>query len=402
VTQDTFNNRWNAVRAQFPGTETGIYLDVSARSLLFERGRAALSSHLDELSAGEVEKALLFETVEATRKLFARLIRSSPDEVSFTRNVTDGIAAFGASIEWKSGDNVVLCEELEHPANVYPWFGLSRRFGITIKTVSSEGGAVSVDHILSAIDANTRVVAISAISFAPGFTFAVSDLGEECRRRGVLLLVDAAQSIGIADIDVAAWKADAIVASTQKGLMSLYGLGFLYVRGEIAEMLRPAYLSRFGTDQDGHEAGLGEPETDAYARGARRFDVGNYNYPGIVTVGPAIQLLLEIGQANVEAYVFNLAKQFTNRILDLGLPVFGGRPGRHSSHIVTVGAALGVDHDATGDRNMLSLYEHLRDNKVRLSIRRNLLRFSFHIYNNESDIETVLKHVIGWMQREKA
>jgi cysteine desulfurase / selenocysteine lyase len=373
------SSRWDAVRSRFPGSETSPYLDVSGRSLLFEDGRAALNAHLDALSAGALDKAALFETVETTRKLLAILIRSTPDEICFTRNVTDGIAAFGASIEWKPGDSVVLCEALEHPANVYPWFGLSRKFGIRVKSVAPESGALSVDRIVNAIDANTRVVAISAVSFAPGFTFPVAELGAECRRRGVLLLVDAAQAIGIASIDVGKWHADAVVASTQKGLMALYGLGFLFVRREIAETLKPAYLSRFGIEEDGHEAHLGDPASDAYASGARRFDVGNYNYPGIVTVAPAIQMLLELGQEAVQNYVFDLARKFTNRILDLGLPVFGGRPGPHSSHIVTVGADLGSGHDSTGDHDMLSLYEHLRAGNVRLSIRRNLLRFSFHI-----------------------
>lgn len=396
----TESSRWDAVRSRFPGAATSPYLDVSGRSLLFEDGRAALNAHLDALSAGEIDKAALFETVESTRALFATLIRSTPDEVCFTRNVTDGIAAFGAGIEWKHGDSVVLCEALEHPANVYPWYGLSRKFGIRVKSVTPDRGALSLDRIIGAIDDTTRVVAISAVSFAPGFTFPVAELGAECRRRGVLLLVDAAQAIGIADIDVRKWNADAVVASAQKGLMALYGLGFLFIRREIAETLEPAYLSRFGVEEEGHEAHLGDPASDTYAPGARRFDVGNYNYPGIVTVAPAIQMLLELGQDAVQDYVHSLARTFTHRILDLGLPVFGGRPGPHSSQIVTVGADLGFGHDSTGDHNMLNLYEHLRANNVRLSIRRNLLRFSFHIYNNERDVDTVIGLVADWIKHQ--
>jgi cysteine desulfurase/selenocysteine lyase len=396
------SSRWDAVRSRFPGAETGPYLDVSGRSLLFEDGRTALNAHLDALSAGAVDKAALFKAVENTRELFATLVRSTPDEICFTRNVTDGIAAFGASIEWKPGDSVVLCEALEHPANVYPWFGLSRKFGIRVKSVAPDRGALSLDRIVDAIDAATRVVAISAVSFAPGFTFPVAELGAECRRRGVLLLVDAAQAIGIASIDVQKWNADAVVASTQKGLMALYGQGFLFIRREIAETLKPAYLSRFGVEQEGNEADLGDPALDVYAPGARRFDVGNYNYPGIVTVAPAIRMLLELGQETVQDYVHGLAHGFTDQILDLGLPVFGGRPGPHSSQIVTVGADLGSGHDSTGDHDMLSLYEHLRANKVRLSIRRNLLRFSFHIYNNERDIDTVIRLVAEWVRHRGA
>jgi cysteine desulfurase/selenocysteine lyase len=216
-------------------------------------------AHLVELSIGTINKQALFEAVEETRQLFAALIRCTPDEVAFTPNVTDGIAAFAAGMEWKEGDSVVLCEDLEHPANIYPWFNLARKFGVRVKNVQQDGGALSIERILAGIDISTRVVAISAVSFAPGFRFPVAELGAECRRRGVLLVVDAAQSIGVVDTDVTAWQADVVAASTQKGLMSLYGMGFLFVRREIAETLKPAYLSRFGVEQDGHEARVGDP-----------------------------------------------------------------------------------------------------------------------------------------------
>jgi cysteine desulfurase/selenocysteine lyase len=395
---ENLSSHWTEVRRRFPGTATGTYIDVAARSLLFEGGRAALNAHLDALTTGTLNKAALFEAVEETRHLFAALIRCTADEVAFTRNVTDGIAAFAAGIEWKEHESVVLCEALEHPANVYPWFGLSRKFGLRVKNVAPEGGALSIEKIIAAIDPSTRVVAVSAVSFAPGFRFPVAELGAECRRRGVLLVVDAAQSIGVVDTDVTAWQADAVAASTQKGLMSLYGLGFLYVRREVAETLKPAYLSRFGVQQDGHEARVGDPVSADYGAGARRFDVGNYNYPGVITVAPALRLLLDLGPQQVQAYVFDLARKFTDRILDLGLPVFGGRPGPHSSHIVTVGADLGYDHDAASDLDMSSLYQHLVANGVRLSIRRNLLRFSFHIYNNEQDIDVVASLFAEWIK----
>ncbi len=392
-------SRWAEVRSRFPGAATGPYLDVSARSLLFEDGRAALNAHLEALATGTLDKATMFETVEETRRLFAKLIRCTPEEVAYTRNVTDGIAAFGASLDWRAGDSVVLCEELEHPANVYPWFGLARKFGVRIKNVTPKAGVLPIDQIVAAIEPSTRVVAVSAVSFAPGFRFPVAELGTECRRRGVLLVVDAAQSIGITDTDVGAWQVDALAASTQKGLMALYGLGFLYIRREVAEILKPAYLSRFGVDQDGHEARIGDPGSAPYAAGARRFDVGNYNYPGVVTVEPVIRLLLDLGPQAVQTYVFDLARKFTDRMLDLGLPVYGGRSGPHSSHIVTVGEDLGYDHDATGDRDMFSLYQHLSASGVRLSIRRNLLRFSFHIYNNEQDIDVVAGLTADWIKQ---
>ncbi|MEA2918517.1 MAG: cysteine desulfurase / selenocysteine lyase [Bradyrhizobium sp.] len=389
--------RFVRIRDRFPGAKTGPYLDVSARGLLPDGTRAALDAYLDQNAAGSLDKGALFSGVEKTRALYASLVRAEPDEIAFTRNVTDGIATFGASLPWRAGDNVVICESLEHPANIFPWYGLSRRLGITVKNVPQENGRIPLEGILSQIDSATRVVAVSSVSFAPGFRFPVAELGAECRRRGVLSIVDGAQSVGVIDTDVKALNIDVLAASTQKYLLGLYGMGFLYVRKELAETLDPVFLSRFGVDLgDQHEASAGDASSYKLAEGAKRFDVGNYNYPAIIAVGRSIELLRDLGSKEVEAYVCGLARDFAKRMLDAGLAVFGGQPGPLNSHIVTVGQSLGFDHDSAADKDMLDLYKYLTANGVRLGIRRDLLRFSFHIYNNQDDIDLVLDLVLQW------
>ena len=69
--------------------------------------RAALDRYLDQNEAGTLDKAEMFAAVERTRALFAQLIGADPDEIAYTRNVTDGIATLAASLPWKPGDNVM-------------------------------------------------------------------------------------------------------------------------------------------------------------------------------------------------------------------------------------------------------------------------------------------------------
>jgi selenocysteine lyase/cysteine desulfurase len=286
---------------------------------------------------------------------------------------------------------------------VFPWYGVARKFGVEVRNVPQDRGSIPVERILGSLDAATRAVTVSTISFAPGFRFPVAELGAECRKRGVLLVVDAAQSTGIMATDVKAWQVDALAASTQKGLMALYGLGFLYVRSDLAETLDPVYLSRFGVDlADAHEASAGDPGACRLAAGARRFDVGNYNYAAAIAVGQSIRFLLEIGPDEVEAYVFGLAREFARRIGDLGLPVYAGPSAGSGSHIVTVGRSLGLDHDSSADRDMSDLYGYLSAHGVRLGVRRDLLRFSFHLYNNEADIDRVAALCRDWIGARSA
>lgn len=385
------------IRAQFPATEQLIYLDVAARGLISRPVRTAVDSYLDHRMAEGADKAALFEHVERARSRFAEFIGAGADEISFSKNVSDGINAFATAVPWHAEDNVVICEALEHPANIFPWRNLARLKGITLKIVKPDQGRIPLDKVVDAIDNRTRVVTLSSVSFSPGFRVPVAEIGAECRRRGVHLVVDAAQSIGILATDVAAQNIDVMASSMQKGLLGLYGAGFLYVRREIASQLQPIYLSRFGVDLDsGHEAAGGDLEHYALAAAARRFDVGNHNYIAAVAVERSLMDLQAIGMAVVERHACALAQRLAIGLENAGLPVFGSAASLQRAHIVTVGTDLSDKHDKADDPAVTDFHQYLTANKVRATIRRGMLRFSPHIYNNNDDIDAVIELARTW------
>ena len=376
-------------RSHFPALERWTYMDVSARGVLSREARAAMDAHLDDrMLNGATSKDQFFALIEEARERFAALIGAEADEIAYTKNISEGLNIIATGLHWHKGENVVLCPDLEHPNNVYAWLNL-QRYGVDVRTVPSRDGHIPVDALIERMDANTRVATVSTVSFAPGFRTNVETLGKACRERGVLLLVDAAQSVGVQHTDVRASNIDALAVSTQKGLLALYGMGYLYVRREWAERMHPAYLARFGVDLgDAHEASIGGYDFKL-APGARRFDLGNYNFLATAAVNASMKQLLEWDTRRIEPYVSALTHALARGFLDLGLPVAGGEPGPHLTKIVTVGA-MSADHYGTGDERYNRLYEHLVANRVKLSIRRGMLRFSMHVYNNMDDVERVL------------
>jgi cysteine desulfurase/selenocysteine lyase len=376
-------------RSHFPALERWTYMDVSARGVLSREVRAALDAHLDDrMLNGASDKDRFFALIERTRGRFAQLIAADPDEITYTKNISEGLNMIATGIDWHPGDNVVLCPELEHPNNVYVWLNL-RRLGVEVRTIEARAGHIPIDRMIERMDARTRIATVSTVSFAPGFRTDVETLGAACRERGVLLFVDAAQSVGVLHTDVRASNIDALAVSTQKGLLGLYGMGFLYCRNAWAERMQPAYLARFGVDLgDAHEASIGDYDFKL-ASGARRFDLGNYNFLATAAVDVSIQQLLDWDTRRIEPYVRSLTHSLARGFLELGLPVAGGEPGPHLTKIVTVGT-MSADHYGTGDERFNNLYEHLVANRVKLSIRRGMLRFSLHVYNQMQDVERVL------------
>ena len=377
-----------AARADFPALERWTYMDVAGRGVYSRSVRAAIDSQLDERMLNGGDKVKFFTLIEDARARFAQLINAAPDEIAYTKNISDGLNMIATGLEVKSGDNVIVCPDLEHPNNVYPWLNL-RRNGLEVRTVKPREGHIPVDEMIGKIDSRTRVVTASTVTFAPGFRTGIDTLGQACRERGVLFLVDGAQSVGVLHTDVQKSQIDALAVSTQKGLLGLYGMGFLYCRRECAEKLHPAYLARFGVDLgEAHEASMGDEEFRLMPA-ARRFDLGNYNYVGTAAVNASMGELLGHGTANIERYVTQLGHALAQGFLDLGLPVSGGKPGPHLAHIVTVGT-MDDNHYGTGDERYNRLYAYLGENRVKLSIRRGVLRFSLHLYNNRDDVARVL------------
>ena len=386
------------VRDLFPGASGQVYLDVSARGLMPEPVSAAVDRHIHTRMHHGGDKDELRAEVERARHAFADLVNSSMNEIAITKNVSEGLNLFAASLPWEAGDNVLVCPELEHPNNIYLWFNLARSKGIEVRTIPADEGRMPVAAMGDALDERTRVVTMPSISFAPGFLTDVKSLALAAKQVGALTLVDAAQSIGAIDTDVRDLGIDALAVATQKCLFSLYGFGFLYVRREVAESLVPIHVARYGIDLgDAHETAFTEDELK-YQPGALRFDLGNYNYLGATAAATALDLLAGWGMKNVEAHVCGLASELATGLLELGLPVAGGSPGSHLAHIVSVGESGGGRHYSADDPAMNSLYDHLVAAGIKLSIRSGVLRLSIGVYNQSVDIEHVIKAARSWIE----
>jgi cysteine desulfurase / selenocysteine lyase len=393
------SERFAAFRKNFPGAQRSIYLDVAARGLISTSVRKAADGYLDDRMYGNLDKAKAFALIEETRENFAAMINASPNEISLTKNVSDGISAFAAAQPWQAGDNVVICESIEHPANIFIWQALACAHGVVVKKVQQSNNRIALEALLAAVDERTRVITVSSVSFSPGLRFSLQELGAICRSRNVLLLVDGAQSIGVLSLDVIRDHVDALSVSTQKGLLALYGMGFLYVREAVAEQLKPVYLSRMGVDLgSSHEASSGSNEDYRLAKGARRFDVGNFNYVAAAAVNQSMKELRALGAAEIETYVCSLTRHLAGKLEAIGVPLIVSSQDSDLVHMVAVGHVLGTQHDATDDPALLDLHRRLEARHVRHTIRRGILRISLHAYNNMSDVEQVIETADEWMR----
>jgi selenocysteine lyase/cysteine desulfurase len=383
---------FEAARARFPGALSQSYIDVASRGLMPGDIPQIAFDHLQQRVFGRADKKAYFETVERARNGVAKLLNAKPHEIATARNITDGLNMVANALDWKPGDEVFFCSGVEHPANLYVWRNLEK-LGVKVRDFPAQDGQFPVEAVEQALRSThgARILAVSATSFVPGFRADLERIGNACRAAGVHLVVDGAQSVGITHLDMERLPVDALAMSTQKGLCSLYGMGFLYVREAFAERLSPRFLSRFGVDMSGtHEADY-DPGPITLQRGALRFELGNHNFLAATLVSHSLDLINGLGTQAIDRHVTSLASRLADGLIAAGAPVRTPRSGGRAN-IVSIESLRGAEPVA-------QLQKHLKECNVAAALRRNVVRFSFHLYNAESDVDAALSACREWLDR---
>lgn len=359
-------------------------MNLAGRGILSRTTRNAMDAGFDDQMMGRVEKSRWKAAADDARQLFATLVHARPREIACTKNVSDGLNAIATALPWSPGDNVVYCPGFDHPNAVYAWLNLSR-MGVERRPVPLlDDGRIDIAAVLRATDSRTRLVTVSSVNFVSGIRAELGELGRHCRQAGVFFLVDGAQSTGVLEVDVEQACIDGWCASANKGLLGPYGVGFAYCREEVARQLHPVYLSRFGVDAGNlSESEMGSPKYELFA-GARRFEVGNANWTGLIAVTTSMRQLGQFAQSTVERRAVGLASWLADGLRDAGFEVPRLDRCDLQSHIVAV--YCGVHDRADLER----LDQQLCSTRVAFSRRLGAIRFGLHAYNTESDVDHVL------------
>ncbi|WP_420391980.1 aminotransferase class V-fold PLP-dependent enzyme [Acuticoccus sp.] len=376
-------------RPDFPAATNLTYVNTCSTGIMSTGACAAANAVNEAIRDGRFAKEAYAPMLRETRQRMAGLIHAAADEIAVVKNVSEGLNAVACALPWQPGDNVVVCLELEHPNNVYLWLKLAQT-GVELRDVPPSEGAIDADAMAAAIDARTRLVTASSVTFTPGFRTDLAPIGEAARAVGALFLVDAVQSAGVLQHDVEAERIDALATSTTKNLLGTSGLGFLYVRRDWAQRLTPAYVSRYSVARGtGHESEIEGSEV-RFAPDASRFETGNHNWPGIAAAHASLGELSAAGVAAIERHAVRLADRLRDGFGALGLAVSHPPRDELRTHMVTVGERGTGNAYSTADERLNWLADAYKSSGVAFTVRRGMLRFGFHGFNDDGDVDTVL------------
>jgi selenocysteine lyase/cysteine desulfurase len=368
---------WARWRAEFPSAERLVHLNHAGIAPLPRRVAAAIRTFADEALLLAPAVYQRWEArAEAVRAAAAQLIGARTREIAFVRNTSEGLSLVAAGLDWHAGDNVIALAD-EYPSNVYPWFGL-RRFGVETRLLARPQLRFGADDVAALIDRRTRVVAVSAVDWQCGFRVDLAALGELCRERGVLLVVDGIQAVGALQVDVATSGVDVLAAGGHKWLLAPEGCGMLFVADRVVERIHPVVLGWKSVNN----AGVYLPYHFELRADAARFEPGSAAHLGIHAFGAALDLLLEIGPAAIEARVLEITDRLAEGLRHLGAAILSPRGAAERSAILTF---------ALGDT--AALHRALTDAGIIVRPRLGGIRLAPHCYNDADDIAHVLDAV---------
>jgi cysteine desulfurase/selenocysteine lyase len=331
---------------------------------------------LDDLMSSDSLAAYMghLDREKALREALGRMMKVAPETLGFVRNTSHGLSIAAEAIPFRPGDTVVL-PAIEYPANVYPWMAQAHR-GVEVRLVPpTKDGLVRSADLIAACDATTRVLAVSWVQWGSGQRLNLRQLGDFCRSRGILFVVDVVQALGGLRLDLGSLPVDIAAAGCHKWLLAPGGIGVLYVRPEVFGTLLPANI---GWNSVENPIDWERLHFDELKPSPSRFEEGTPSILAAAGLGASVALLESVGFDAVNDRVLELAAFTRSALAARGMTIISPEGDAQQSGIIA------FRHSSAANEAILA---RLNERGVRAAVRCGNLRFSPHAYLNEADIE---------------
>lgn len=246
------------------------------------------------------------EKVYETRQLAAALFGAEPENIIFTLNCTHAlnIAIQGVMAD---GGHIVL-SMLDHNASLRPAAELARRGKVRVSHFAVYEGEPerTLDALKAVLRRDTKAVVCTHASNVSGVILPVKEIAEICRQRGILFILDAAQTAGILPVTLAETGADIICTAGHKSLWGAAGTGLMILQPGVT--LPPLMEGGTGINS------LLDTMPDAPPE---RYEAGTLNLPGIMSLGAGIKEVMRLTPEGIYRREMRLAARFDRQLREI-------------------------------------------------------------------------------------
>ncbi len=303
-----------AAKSDFLGLDGVAHLASGGQSPVLARHLDTLARYARTKGTGLAGQRVFEQTRARVAAKVAALVGAEPDDIGFPSSVAHGVSLLADAIDWRPGDNVVL-EGWEFPSLLHPWLAQQRR-GVEVRQVAPTGWQAPLERFAAHVDARTRVVALSHVSYLTCERHDLDAYAEVARRVGALLVVDASHALG--SVRVHAPVADFLIGCCYKFMLGTHGAAIAYWNRARVPEWRPRLTGWHSVER---RSAWEIPQESRPLATGMAFEPGNPAYDALMVLDGALDYLLEHGIQAIEAHTLALSGELRARIVEYGLPV---------------------------------------------------------------------------------
>ncbi|MBP2326414.1 selenocysteine lyase/cysteine desulfurase [Kibdelosporangium banguiense] len=363
-------------RARFPMLGHTTHLatcSLGARSEALDDALAGMLDAMAEQGAPwhdfEIQTGLV-------RQRFADLIGARYDQIALVPNASVGAYQVASTVDLSERRRFVTTLT-EFPSISHVWLAQWPRGAQVVHVEGSDYADV--------IDERTALVSVPMTTYLDSTRMPVADVVSAAHAVGARVFVDAYQAVGVEPVDVDEIGCDFLVAGTNKYLLGLPGVAFLYVRSGQADDLPPQLTGWFGRA----DPFLFDPRKLDFPAHARRFETGTPPVPALYAANAGLGLISELDPHEVRAHVTDLVSRTLELLAEQGEQVRAARdPAGRGAHVALL------------DRDPAELARWLAARRIVISPRGDVGRISFHYYNNRDDVHAVCEEIKRYRENQ--
>ena len=254
---------WNKVRDQFMLDKNSVFFNPGTVGAMPTVVYDRMTAHLKKMATSVADWEYKddnkeqyisgYNTLIPIRTKVAKLLNADYQEIAMTDNVTNGMSYLANGLELKAGDEVITTNQ-EHSGGKSSWMMRAKRHGIIYREIEIpkpiKDEQQAYDLITNAFTPKTRVLVLSHMITGSGAILPVKELCKAARQRGIITILDGAQTIGQIALDVKDIGCDAYLGCFHKWIGAPAGSGFMYVHKEMMPSIWTTIASGFWDNQN--------------------------------------------------------------------------------------------------------------------------------------------------------
>ncbi len=310
------------IREEFPmllNNKDLIYFDNAATTfkpqLVIDAITEYYTSYTSNAHRGDYNISLKTDMkYEGARKTVKDFINAEKqEEIVFTSGTTDGINKIvnGYFVNTLKKDDEILLTKSEHASNLLPWFSLCEKNGCKINYIELDKDLkVTLENVEKAITPKTKVISLAQLTNVVGDIRPIKEICKLAHQKGIIVVVDGAQSVAHIKVDVQDLDCDFLVFSGHK-MCGPTGIGVLYGKYELLDQVKP-YVT--GGGMNATFLSSGEVE---YKSLPQRLEAGTQNIEGAIGLGSAIEYLNLLDMDKIHEYELKLREYLVKKLKEL-------------------------------------------------------------------------------------